>query len=248
MSGPEGGARMPTRRHALIGFVAAAGIGIGGLAATPVGQALAGQLSGSTTGIAGAVVLPTSTPSTPAASTGSTQIVPATPSRSGSAGSAPTAAPAGSAHWRAAVAAAAVAAGARPTATARRTDLPMMISRLTPAFRSRLDRATRAAAADGVRIKVTSGWRSPAQQERLIRYYTRKVGSRTAAYRWALPVDQSRHVSGEAVDIRSGAAWLRSHGAGFGLCRRYRSEPWHFEMLTAPGGRCPALEDHPVAH
>ena len=239
MSGPEGGARMPTRRHALIGFVAAAGIGIGGLAATPVGLALAEQLSGSTTAVAGAAVLPTSTP---------TQIATATAPRSGSAGSAPTAAPAGSAHWRAAVAAAAAAAGRRPPTSTSRTDLPITISRLTPAFRSRLDRAIRAAAADGVPIKVTSGWRSPAQQERLIRYYTRKVGSRSAAYRWALPVDQSRHVSGEAVDLRSGAAWLRSHGADFGLCRRYRSEPWHFEMLTAPGGGCPALEDHPVAH
>lgn len=230
---------MPTRRHALIGFVAAAGIGIGGLTATPVGQALAEQLSGSTTAVASAVMPPTSKPTTSSSSTQS-----AAP---GSVGSAPAAAPAGSAHWRAAVAAAA-AASPRPATSASRADLPITIGRLTPVFRSRLDRAIRVAAADGVRIKVTSGWRSPAQQERLIRYYTRKVGSRTAAYRWALPVDQSRHVSGEAVDLRSGAAWLRSHGADFGLCRRYRSEPWHFEMLTAPGGGCPALEDHPVAH
>jgi zinc D-Ala-D-Ala carboxypeptidase len=125
--------------------------------------------------------------------------------------------------------------------------VPPTVSRLTPEFRARLDRASRAAAVHGVRLQVTSGWRSPQQQEGLIRLYTKRYGSRAAAYRWALPVDQSLHVRGEAVDLGAGAAWLRAHGAVFGLCRRYRSEPWHFEMLIEPGGSCPALQDHPVA-
>ncbi len=124
---------------------------------------------------------------------------------------------------------------------------PQSVRRLTPELRRRLAAAMRAAKKDGLRLTVRSGWRSPQQQERLIRYYTRQVGSRQAAYRWALPVADSLHVTGEAVDISQGAAWLREHGWRYGLCRRYRSEPWHFEMRADPGTRCPALEDHPVA-
>jgi zinc D-Ala-D-Ala carboxypeptidase len=124
---------------------------------------------------------------------------------------------------------------------------PQTVRRLDPELRRRLATAIKAARADGVRMTVTSGWRSARQQERLISYYTRKVGSRQAAYRWALPVADSLHVTGEAVDIGAGAGWLRSHGWTYGLCRRYRSEAWHFEMLADPGERCPALEDHPIA-
>jgi LAS superfamily LD-carboxypeptidase LdcB len=124
---------------------------------------------------------------------------------------------------------------------------PQSVRRLVPELRRRLAAAMKAARKGGVRMSVRSGWRSPQQQERLIRYYTRQVGSRQAAYRWALPVADSLHVTGEAVDIGQGAAWLRQNGWRYGLCRRYRSEPWHFEMLAEPGTRCPPLEDHPVA-
>jgi zinc D-Ala-D-Ala carboxypeptidase len=118
---------------------------------------------------------------------------------------------------------------------------------LQPALHLELDRAIAAAAADGVELHVTSGWRSPAQQQRLFDAAVRKYGSPEAASHWVLPPDQSEHVRGAAVDIgpRSGATWLDKHGVHFGLCRRYDNEWWHFELLApAHGGTCPARVAH----
>ena len=37
------------------------------------------------------------------------------------------------------------------------------------------------------------------------------------------------------------AAWLSQRGAGYGLCRTYRNEPWHFELRPdAFDDGCPA--------
>ncbi|MFJ6808975.1 hypothetical protein ACIQRK_23575 [Streptomyces anulatus] len=46
----------------------------------------------------------------------------------------------------------------------------------------------------------------------------------------------------EALDIgpADAAEWLSEHGAGFGLCRIYRNEPWHYELRTEAIDRgCP---------
>ena len=62
-----------------------------------------------------------------------------------------------------------------------------------------------------------------------------------------LPPAESEHVRGEAVDVgpEEGARWLRRNGVRFGLCQRYDSEPWHFELLAAAkGSTCPAREPH----
>ncbi|MDX8035393.1 M15 family metallopeptidase [Lentzea sp. BCCO 10_0856] len=105
--------------------------------------------------------------------------------------------------------------------------------------------AVRDAAADarvrGVELKVTSGWRSKAYQQRLLDEAIVRYGSEREALRWVLPPEKSKHVTGEAIDIgpTNAADWLIQHGADYGLCQAYANEMWHFELLTTRGGQCP---------
>ena len=118
---------------------------------------------------------------------------------------------------------------------------------LQPGVQRAVDRAIAAAAADGVELRVTSGWRSRDKQQRLYEEAIAKYGSAQAARRWVLPPAESAHVRGGAVDVgpESGASWLDGHGVRFGLCRRYDNEPWHFERLAAAkGSTCPRREPH----
>jgi D-alanyl-D-alanine dipeptidase len=118
---------------------------------------------------------------------------------------------------------------------------------LQPAMRRAVARAIAAAAADGVELRVTSGWRSRAKQQRLFDAAVAKYGTPERARQWVLPPEESEHVRGGAVDIgpESGARWLEVNGVRFGLCRRYANEPWHFERLAAAkGSACPALQAH----
>ena len=118
---------------------------------------------------------------------------------------------------------------------------------LTPGLRRAVTRAIAAAAADGVELRVTSGWRSPEQQQVLYDAAVRKYGSARLASHWVLPPSRSAHVRGEAADVgpESGARWLEEHGVRYGLCRRYDNEYWHFEPLAAArGSTCPAREPH----
>ena len=133
-----------------------------------------------------------------------------------------------------------VPAGVAPTGVGN-------VSDLTPAMRRSVRLAVAAARADGVALRVTSGWRSTDHQRRLYEAAVAKYGSPGVARRWVLPPEESAHVRGEAVDVGppAGAAWLERHGVRFGLCRRYANEPWHFERLAgAKGSACPALEPH----
>ncbi|HEY0470908.1 MAG TPA: M15 family metallopeptidase [Kribbella sp.] len=120
---------------------------------------------------------------------------------------------------------------------------------LTPRLRTRLRKATVAAKADGITISITSGRRSVAKQQTLLREAIARYGSYKAATRWVLPPQYSAHVKGMAVDIgpQAAMAWLNQNGWRYGICRRYDNEPWHFEALTTPGKRCPARESHAVA-
>jgi hypothetical protein len=120
---------------------------------------------------------------------------------------------------------------------------------LQPALRHAFAAAQRAAAAQGVALHITSGWRSHDEQARLFAAAVQKYGSREAAGHWVLPPGESAHERGAAIDVGppSGAAWLDVHGVHYGLCRRYANESWHFELLApALGQPCPALE--PYAH
>jgi D-alanyl-D-alanine carboxypeptidase len=121
------------------------------------------------------------------------------------------------------------------------------VTGLTPSLRRAVARAIDAARADGVALRVTSGWRSAEHQQRLYEDAIGKYGSPAVARQWVLPPEESAHVRGEAVDVGppAGAVWLETYGVRFGLCRRYANEPWHFERLApAVGSACPAMEAH----
>ena len=118
------------------------------------------------------------------------------------------------------------------------------VAKLDPSLQQALRRAAKAAANDGVKLQVTSGWRSTAYQEQLLREAIAEYGSAEAAARWVATPKTSAHVSGDAVDIgpAEAATWLSKHGARYGLCQIYRNEPWHYEVRPdAVNGRCPRM-------
>jgi zinc D-Ala-D-Ala carboxypeptidase len=106
------------------------------------------------------------------------------------------------------------------------------VANLDPQLLDVLRQAARAAADDGVEFSVTSGWRSPAYQDQLLREAISEYGSEEEAARWVATAATSLHVFGDAVDIggSDASAWLSERGADFGLCQTYRNEPWHFEL------------------
>ncbi|WP_427885983.1 M15 family metallopeptidase [Kribbella sp. GL6] len=133
----------------------------------------------------------------------------------------------------------------KPTQVPREED----IDALSPKLEARLKKAFAAAEAAGVPIRINSGKRSAAKQQRLLNEAIKKYGSYTAATRWVLPPKYSAHVLGKAVDIAPAAAmtWLDKNGWRYGICRRYDNEPWHFEAITTPGTKCPPREPHALA-
>jgi hypothetical protein len=123
------------------------------------------------------------------------------------------------------------------------------VANLDPALLGALREAATDAAGDGVEFAVDSGWRSPAYQEQLLHEAVAKYGSEAEAARWVATPDTSAHVSGDAVDIGSSdaKAWLSEHGAGYGLCRIYGNEPWHYELRPdAAGHGCPPMYADPA--
>ncbi|WP_348789056.1 D-alanyl-D-alanine carboxypeptidase family protein [Leifsonia sp. NPDC080035] len=119
------------------------------------------------------------------------------------------------------------------------------VTRLDPALRSALNAAAAAAQQErGTAITIADGWRSERYQEYLFAQAVRKYGSEDEALRWAKRGSDSEHVAGRAVDIATADAmdFLSRFGAEWGLCQRYANEAWHFELLTEPGGECPAQD------
>ncbi len=117
------------------------------------------------------------------------------------------------------------------------------IDNLDPDLLGAVEAAARAAQDDGVRMVVTSGWRSRAHQQRLFAEAVSKYGSEEEASRWVSTPDTSAHVTGDAVDIGPTAAadWLSLHGADYGLCQAFANEIWHYELATTTGGQCPEM-------
>jgi zinc D-Ala-D-Ala carboxypeptidase len=122
------------------------------------------------------------------------------------------------------------------------------VANLDPALLDALRRAASDAAADGVALRIESGWRSPRYQQRLLDRAVSKYGSRDDAARWVAPPDASAHVTGDAVDVGlAAAAWLSERGARYGLYRIYRNEPWHYELrLEAIGHGRPRMYADPT--
>lgn len=139
--------------------------------------------------------------------------------------------------------------GAVPEWTTVFDDEIPAVANLDPALLAALRRAAMDAANDGVMFFVTSGWRSPAYQEQLLREAIAKYGSEAEAARWVATADTSPHVSGDAIDIgpSDATAWLSRHGAEYGLCQIYRNEPWHFELRPeAVDYSCPPMYADPT--
>lgn len=137
-----------------------------------------------------------------------------------------------------------LADGLIPDGTTVYNDAVPGIARLKPALIDALRRAADAAAHEGIRFLVNSGWRSASYEEELFREAVSKYGSDTAAARWVATPETSPHVSGDAVDLGPAGArtWLSDHGARFGLCQIYRNEPWHYELRPAAVDEgCPAM-------
>jgi LAS superfamily LD-carboxypeptidase LdcB len=92
-------------------------------------------------------------------------------------------------------------------------------------------------------MTITSGWRSPEFQQRLLDDAVHTYGSFAAARQYVETPEVSKHVIGEAVDVGGTGAdqWLIANGARFGLCQIYANELWHFELATDALGNCPPL-------
>ena len=117
------------------------------------------------------------------------------------------------------------------------------VGRLDPALLSAVQAAANAAAADGITMTITSGWRSPEFQELLLDNAVATYGSFAAARQYVQTPGGSKHVLGQAVDVGGAGAdqWLIANGARFGLCRIYANELWHFELAADATGTCPPL-------
>jgi len=127
-------------------------------------------------------------------------------------------------------------------------DVPA-VANLDPGLRAALREAATQAADDGVEFTVTSGWRSAAYQEQLLREAVAEYGSAEEAARWVATAETSLHVSGDAVDIgpTDAMSWLSRHGADHGLCQTYGNEPWHYELRPdAVDHGCPRPYDDPT--
>ncbi len=124
------------------------------------------------------------------------------------------------------------------------------ISRLDPALRDALQRASTRAYDDGVGFFVTSGWRSPAQQEALLSDAVARYGSRERAARWVATAETSLHVRGAAADVDGSGTqdWIARHGSAYGLCLVYDNEPWHVELRPdAAVQGCPPTYPDPTS-
>ena len=112
------------------------------------------------------------------------------------------------------------------------------------------DAAAVAAAVEGHRLTITSGFRSAAEQQALLDAEVEERGSVEEALRWVFTPERSMHVRGLAVDVgdRRAAEWLAARGARFGLCRTLGWEWWHFEWRARweQEYRCPDPVDDPA--
>ena len=92
-----------------------------------------------------------------------------------------------------------------------------------------------AAHADGVRLSLTSGFRTMAEQKRLYNCYTSK---RCNNGNLAARPGYSNHQNGLALDI-STSSWLTRNAKRFGFVRTVSKESWHYEYRGKdPGGPC----------
>lgn len=123
-------------------------------------------------------------------------------------------------------------------------DVPA-VNRLEPALRAALQSAAADARAQGVDFWLTSGWRSSRYQQKLLDDAITNYRSEREARKLVKTPEESKHVTGDAIDIgpTDANSWMSIHGADYGLCQAYANEMWHFELLAEPGGLCPPMTD-----
>ena len=119
-----------------------------------------------------------------------------------------------------------------------------VLALLDPSLLKAVQDAARSGAAEGIDMKITSGWRSKGFQQRLFDDAVRNYGSVDSARQFVASPEVSKHVTGEAVDIAPVDAdhWLIRNGPRFGLCQIYANEIWHFELAVDEQGKCPPLK------
>ncbi|MEN5072304.1 M15 family metallopeptidase [Isoptericola cucumis] len=123
------------------------------------------------------------------------------------------------------------------------------VANLDPDLLAALREAATDAADDGITFSVTSGWRSPEYQDRLLSDAVSEYGSVAEAARWVATAETSPHVQGDALDVGPWDAmdWLSTSGARYGLCQVYANEPWHYELRPdAAQVGCPPMYDDPT--
>ena len=100
---------------------------------------------------------------------------------------------------------------------------------MRPDVAQAFDRMERAARAAGVRLIVTSGFRSNAEQAVLF--------ARHPDPRWVARPGTSLHRLGTELDLGPPSAygWLARNAPRFGFVKRYSWEPWHFGYTRSPG-------------
>ncbi|WBQ06313.1 M15 family metallopeptidase [Kribbella sp. CA-293567] len=123
------------------------------------------------------------------------------------------------------------------------TSLPG-VSKLNPKLLKAIQDAATAAEKDGIKLHLTTGWRSKEYQQELLKKAIAKYGSREKAAEYVAGPEESHHVTGNAVDVGPTDAddWLNRKGHRFGLCQTLANEIWHFELATTPGGKCPPMQ------
>ena len=117
------------------------------------------------------------------------------------------------------------------------------LAHLDPSLLNAIQDAARAATAQGIDLRINSGWRSKGFQQQLFDDAVGKYGSVDIARQFVASPDVSKHVVGQAVDVAPVDAdnWLIRNGAQFGLCQIYANELWHFELAVDQQGNCPPL-------
>jgi len=118
-----------------------------------------------------------------------------------------------------------------------------ILSQLDPMLLRAVQEAAGSAQAQGIELRVTSGWRSTGFQQRLFDEAVLAYGSVEAAAEFVASSEASKHVTGQAIDIGPAEAdrWLIANGNRFGLCQVYANEIWHFELVADAQGNCPPL-------
>jgi soluble lytic murein transglycosylase-like protein len=100
---------------------------------------------------------------------------------------------------------------------------------MRPDVAQAFDRMERAARADGVRLLITSAYRSDAEQAELFR--------RNPDPKWVAPPGRSLHRYGTELDLDppSAHAWLAANAERFHFVQRYEWEPWHWGYTLNAG-------------